>query len=97
MSTNNKKPKPKYDEEFKKNAVKLSHHSSKSIADTARDLGISEERLYAWRKRYTENGDATKFADKEDELKAARIELARLRMENDMLKKATAYFANLQN
>ena len=29
----------KYDEDFKKNAVKLSYASSKSVADVARDLG----------------------------------------------------------
>lgn len=31
----------KYDEEFKKNAVKLSYASSKTIKETAEDLGIN--------------------------------------------------------
>ena len=85
----------KYDEEFKKNAVKLSHASPKSAAQTARDLGISENLLYMWRKRFTATGDKSRYAEQEDELKALRLENARLRMEADMLKKATAYFANL--
>jgi len=36
----------KYDEEFKKNAVKLSHASPKPIRQVAQDLGISENQLY---------------------------------------------------
>lgn len=85
----------KYDEEFKRNAVKLSYASPKSIRQVAEDLGISENRLYAWRRKYTAEGDKTRSATQEDELKALRLEVAELKIERDMLKKATAYFANL--
>ena len=85
----------KYDEEFKKNAVKLSYASPKSTRQVAEDLGISENRLYAWRKKYTAEGDKTRQATQEEEIKALRLEVAELRIERDMLKKATAYFANL--
>jgi transposase len=85
----------KYDEEFKKNAVKLSYASPKSVKQVAEDLGISENRLYAWRKKYTATGDKTRYATLEDENKALRLQLAESRIEADMLKKATAYFANL--
>lgn len=85
----------KYDEEFKKNAVKISYASPKSIKRVADDLGISENRLYAWRRKYTAEGDKTRNATQEEELKALRLEVAELKMERDMLKKATAYFANL--
>jgi len=84
-----------YDEEFKKNAVKLSYASPQSMRQVAEDLGIKENRLYAWRKKYTAEGDKTRYATLEEELKTLRLENARLRMEQDMLKKATAYFANL--
>jgi len=84
-----------YDEEYKKNAVKLSHASPKTVKETASNLGISENRLYAWRKKYTPEGDKTRYATLEEENKALRLENARLAMEADMLKKATAYFANL--
>ena len=87
--------KRRYDEEFKKNAVKLSYASPKSIKQVAEDLGISENRLYAWRKKYTAEGDKTRFATPEEENKALRLQLAEARIEADMLKKATAYFANL--
>ncbi len=86
--------KAKYDEEFKKNAVKLSYASPKSIKEISEDLGISSNRLYAWRKKYTAEGDKTRYATLEEENKALRLENAELKIERDMLKKATAYFAN---
>jgi transposase len=85
----------KYEEEFKKNAVKLSYASPKSVKQVASDLGIGESRLYAWRKKYTAEGDKTRHATLEEENKALRLQLAEARIEADMLKKATAYFANL--
>ena len=39
----------KYDEDFKKNAVKLSYASPKSVREIAEDLGIHENLLYNWR------------------------------------------------
>jgi len=86
----------KYDDEFKKNAVKLSYASPKSIKEVAGDLGISENILYRWRKKYTADGDKTRYATLEEENKALRLQLAEARIEADMLKKATAYFANLR-
>ena len=80
--------KVKYDEEFKKNAVKLSYASPKSIAEVASDLGIKGDRLYAWRKKYTAEGDKTRFASLEEENKELRLQVAQLAMERDMLKKA---------
>jgi transposase len=87
--------KTQYDEEFKKNAVKLSYASPKSVKQVAADLGIGENRLYIWRKKYTSEGEKTRWAAQDEEMKALRLEVAELKMERDMLKKATAYFANL--
>jgi len=84
-----------YDEDFKKNAVKLSYASPKTVKQVAEDLGINENRLYMWRKKYTAHGDKTRYATVEEENKMLRRENAELKMERDMLKKATAYFANL--
>jgi len=85
----------KYDEEFKKNAVKLSYASPKTVRQIADDMGIHENLLYNWRKKYTSQGDKTRYATLEEENKALRRENAELAMERDMLKKATAYFASL--
>jgi transposase len=85
----------KYDEEFKKNAVKLSYASPKTIKEIASDLDVSENLLYAWRRKYTQDGDKTRYATLEEENRDLQRELAEVKMERDMLKKATAYFANL--
>lgn len=86
----------KYDEDFKKNAVKLSFASSKSVAQVARDLGLSDAMLYRWRQKYTPEGDKTRYATLEDENKALRLRNAEQAIEIDMLKKASAYFASLR-
>ena len=52
--------------------------------------------LYHWRQRYTSQGDKTRGATLEEEVKALRLENAELKMERDMLKKAAAYFAKQQ-
>lgn len=85
-----------YDEEFKKNAVRLSYASPKSVRKVAEDLGVAESVLYRWRKKYTSDGDKTRQANLEEEIKTLKLENAELKMECDMLKKATAYFAKLQ-
>ena len=90
------KTRQKYDEEFKKNAVKLSYASPKTVTEISKDLGIHTNLLYNWRRRYTSEGDKTKYATLEEELRDTQRELAEVKMERDMLKKATAYFANLQ-
>jgi transposase len=86
----------KYDEKFKKNAVKLSYASSKTVKEVAESLGIRDNMLYRWRKRYAADGGKTRFANMEEENRALRLQVAELAIENDMLKKATAYFAKLQ-
>ena len=86
----------KYDEDFKKNAVKLSYASPKSVKEIADDLGIHENLLYNWRRKYTSDGDKTKFATLEEENRDLRRQLAEANMERDMLKKAAAYFASHQ-
>ena len=86
----------KYDDEFKKNAVRLSCASNKTIKEVAEDLGIIESMLYRWRKRFTPKGEKTQYTTMEEENRSLRLEVAELRMERDMLKKAAAYFAKNQ-
>ena len=85
-----------YDEDFKKNAVKLSYASPKSVKEIAEDLGIHENMLYNWRRKYTAEGDKTKYATLEEENRDLQRQLAEVKMERDMLKKAAAYFAKHQ-
>jgi len=86
----------KFDEEFKKNAVRLSYASNKTVQAVADDLGIAVSQMYRWRKRYTPQGDKTQYATMEEENRALRLEVAELLIEQDMLKKAATFFAKNQ-
>ena len=85
-----------YDDDFKKNAVRLSYASNKTVKEIGEDLGVSDKLLYRWRKRWTPAGEKTQYATMEEENRALRIENAELKMERDMLKKVSAYFAKNQ-
>ncbi len=45
-----------YTAEFKREAVQLVQTSGKSIAQVARDLGISDTSIHQWRKDLAEHG-----------------------------------------
>ncbi len=82
-----------YDEDFKKNVVKLSYITPKTMKDFAADFEINSSLIYTWRKIYTEHGDKSKVAEQRDALRQLQLKNAELKMENEMLKKAAAYFA----
>lgn len=70
-----------YDQDFKKNAVRLSFNSSKPVKIIASKLGVPESALYRWRKLYTEDGKQTPFASLEAENCALKRENAELALE----------------
>ena len=86
-----------YSSEFKERAVKLAVESDKSIAQTARDLGINVNTLHTWISKYHRPATASRKVNAGhlyDELKTLKKENARLKEERDILKKAAAYFAS---
>ena len=89
-------PKPEYTAEFKELAVKRVK-DGQGIGAVARDLGLVEQTLRNWVKAAKAgklNPPGAKTVTPEQmELSRVRAENARLRMENEILKKATAYFA----
>jgi transposase len=88
-------PKQEYTPEFKELAVKRA--SSQGIAAVAKDLGLVEQTLRNWVKAAKAgklNPPGAKTVTPEQmELSRLRAENARLRLECEILKKATAYFA----
>jgi transposase len=82
--------------EFKREAVRLLRESGKPVAVLARDLGVPRNRLYKWSTEAEKHGVAA-FAGPgrrpSDEVTRLRREVERLREENEILKKAAAYFA----
>jgi len=84
----------KFSEEFKRDAVLLVTEGGMSINKAASDLGLKQPVLSRWVKEYREGGGkkGLSLSDKE-ELKALRREVAELRMERDILKKAMVFVA----
>lgn len=86
----------KYTLEFKIEAVRLVK-GGQSVPVTAKILGMPAQTLGNWM-RLAEKGRLAGAGDKpvsqeQMELARLRAELARVKMERDILKKATAYFA----
>jgi len=77
----------KFDKEFREGAVRIVQESSKSIAQVARDLGVSEGTLGNWvvLDRQAREGTTGLSTGDIDELKRLRAENAELRMERDVL------------
>lgn len=91
-----RKKENQYSVEFKESTVRLVEESDQTVAQIARNLGINSNTLHGWLRKYqTKKVSQSISAAKgiEDELKRLRKELARVTMERDILKKATAYFA----
>ena len=89
-------PKQEYTAEFKELSVKRVK-DGQGIGAVAKDLGLVEQTLRNWVKAAKAgklNPPGAKTVTPEQmELSRVRAENARLRMENEILKKATAYFA----
>lgn len=85
-----------YDEEFKRRAVRLSYSSDRTVKSVAEALGMGTNLIYRWRKMYTPVGDKTKMTEQNGEIQDLRARIAELEEENDVLKKASAYFAKHQ-
>jgi transposase len=89
-------PKQEYTAEFKELAVKRVKDGQTAGA-VAKELGLIEQTLRNWVKAFDAgklNGaGAKKVTPEEMELSRLRAENIRLKRENEILKKATAYFA----
>ncbi len=94
-----KKPKRRsYTDEFKAEAVKLVTDQGYSVAEAARNLGIHANLLRNWKQKLSAESEQQELPEDERmELARLKAENKRLRMERDILKKATAFFANEKN
>ncbi len=89
-------PKQAFTTEFKELAVKRVQ-DGQSISTVVKELGLSDQTLRNWIKASAEGklkGAGGKVVTPEEmELSRLRAENLRLKRENEILKKATAYFA----
>jgi transposase len=86
----------RYNDEFKLQAAKLVVEGGYTYHQVSEQLGVSDWALRCWVKGFRASGHLPpkgQVVPLAEELKAARRELAQLRQENEILKKAAAYFA----
>ena len=87
-----------YTDEFKAEAVKLVTDEGYSVAEAARNLGIHANLLRNWKQEFSAESEQQGLTEDERmELARLKAENKRLRMEREILKKATAFFANEKN
>lgn len=94
-----KETRKNYSKEFKQKAVELSSVRG-NVQDVARELGVKAELIYRWRKEQDLNptlafgGNGKKqLTEEQAELAKLRRELADVKMERDILKKAVSIFS----
>jgi len=91
----------KYDPAYKLEVCKTVASGHATVAEMSRETGISENTLYIWMKRYRENSEkpfvgSGRILPENVEIVNLRRENKDLREENEILKKAAAYFAKHQ-
>ena len=90
-----------FSREFKLEAIRLLEEGKKAGADVARELGIRRNQLYKWKEQRDKQGETvfpgsgkrTNKGSGSDEISRLKSEMARVKEENEILKKAAAFFA----
>jgi transposase len=89
----------RFTKEFKESAVELYRRGGRTAKSIAEELGIDKSCLYSWIRETNESASSHlkvfpgRGNPRDEELAALRKEVADLRETNEILKKATAYFA----
>ena len=86
----------KFSPQFRAEAVQMVIETGKPIAEVARDLGVNHGTLGNWVKAWRDaNPEPDKAISPVERVRVSEMEaeIRRLRMENEFLKKAAAFFA----
>ena len=86
-----------YSKEFKESAVSMVTEQGRKVSEVARELGISEQMLHNWKRVFREKEGRAfpgkgRLTPQEAEVRALKREIARLKEERDILKKAAKFF-----
>lgn len=90
-----------FSKEFKLEAVRMMAEGKKPPAELARELGLRRNQLYKWKESIEKAGESafpgpgrrTLKVTEAEEISRLRRELSRVKEENEILKKAAAFFA----
>ncbi|QEG22084.1 transposase [Mariniblastus fucicola] len=97
MSSNGKRTRRTFSEEFKRDAVNLIVSEGYSFRAAAEAVNVNENSLRSWHRKYAPEpepcGPEASLQQVLEENKRLRKQLKRAELEREILKKATAYFA----
>lgn len=97
MSSKKKRKRRKFTAEFKADVVRMCQSGGESIPEVSRRLDLTETTVRNWVRQaeVDHEGGATDAltSNEREELARLRRDNKRLKMERDILKKATAFFA----
>ena len=83
-----------YSKDYKEEAVALVRDQGYSVPEAAKSLGLASNMLYRWKEQIESQLKGKSLSvDERDELKQLRKDNKNLRMEKEILKKASAFFA----
>ena len=83
-----------YSKEYKEEAVALVREQGYSVPEAAKSLGLASNLLYRWKEQMESQLEGKSISvDEREELNRLRKENKNLRMEKEILKKASAFFA----
>lgn len=90
--------KKQYNDEFKREAIRLQASSGKSVAAIERELGLSHGLLRHWKQRFQVNADSNSLELNEveqlkAELRQVKRELEIVQQERDILKETVGIFS----
>jgi transposase len=88
------RPRRKFSDEFKRDAVDLVLTTGRPIAEVADELGVYDSTLGNWVRRHQERQQAGSDVspDERARLKELEAENAKLRVERDLLKRTVAFW-----
>ncbi len=92
-SSHSKRTRRNFSDEYKIEAVKMVTEQGYKVTDAAKQLGINPNQIHRWKDQFSEKEEAS-----DNELvERLQAKVKKLEMERDILKKATAFFANEKN
>ena len=93
MSARSSRPRRKFTDEFKAEAVAMVREAGGNVAQVARELNIYDSTLGNWVRQAREQAEGAPTGEERAEIRELKRELERVRRERDILGKAVAYFS----